>query len=182
MRSLSILCQQLIAATMVHWPEGNPDSHFNYRAFVEQPDLHLLRAAKEFGFEMIGCGNFTAVFTHEGSPGLVFKLNAGTYDHMAEYHEWLMQQSHPHLPAVYHVERYGEGCVAVSEQLSPDCDYPDELGWHAERDRVMDTLYELVRGAGFDLDDTHAGNILFRNGCMVINDPYTARDSKTTKY
>lgn len=162
------LSRLLAEVTYRAWP-GEDDYHFADRAFEEDTD-EVDFYAEEVGFEPIGCGNFTAVYSHPDAPGMVFKLNAGTRDNMEGYHWWLMDQDHPSLPRVYHVEPYCGGCVAVSEELEPDGDFFGHGDAYSE-------VCALIENAGFPVDDDHSGNIMRRGGTPVLNDPSSNRDA-----
>ena len=160
------LARLLAEVTYYAWP-GESDGHFADRAFEEDSD-EVDSCAMWNGFEPVGCGNFTAVYSHPDAPGMVFKLNAGTRDRMEEYHRWLMDQDHPNLPRVYHVEGYRGGCVAVAEELEPDGSFWDY-------DEEYRDVCTLVESAGFTVDDDHSGNIMCRGCTPVLNDPSSNR-------
>lgn len=95
---------------------------------------------------------------------------------------WLMQQSHPNLPRVYHVETLGEGTCAVAERLSeaPGRCFEDEEEDDrraAARHSVLNRVYGLITDAGFSCDDTHSGNYMMRGDVWVVNDPHSNSDS-----
>lgn len=160
------LSRLLAEVTYREWP-GESEDHFHHRAFVDSTE-YVDPYAEEVGFYLVGCGNFTAVYAHPDAPGVVFKLNAGTRDNMEEYHWWLMDQDHPNLPRVYHVEHYFGGCVAVSEELDEGGDF------FGHGDAYCDVI-ELIEDAGFPVDDTHCGNIMRRGDTPVLNDPSSNR-------
>lgn len=173
MDSRTALARLLAELTHSAWPVAS-ESHFSDRAFVENlDDVALL--AQSAGFYPKGCGNFTAVFGHLDAPDVVFKLNAGTRDKMEEYHRWLMTQTHPNLPRVYHVEHYLGGCVAVSEKLRP---HGTQLAINVPE------LETLLNSGGFEIDDIHAGNIMFRisDGNSVLNDPSSNRKAYNPEF
>lgn len=162
------LARDLASATEQHWP--GPHTHrLNNYAFQECPTAEFLIAADRAGFLYVGCGNFTAVFSHPSTPELVYKLNAGSDDDMEMYHRWLMTQTHKNLPRVYHVESYGRGCVAISEELRPTDGYIS--GYSEEMVEIMGELRPMIEGAGFACNDLHGGNIMMRGSTLVLNDP-----------
>lgn len=156
------LARCLARTTVGAWPSKDED-HFLDRAFECDTDKVDFYAEMQ-GFELVGCGNFTAVYSHPDAPGRVFKLNAGSRDRMEEYHRWLMDQDHPNLPRVYHVEAYNGGCVAVSEYLELD-------GCFSDDEDSFQEVSELIEAAGFPVDDVHEGNVLQRGCVPVLNDP-----------
>lgn len=160
------LAKALAEATFNRWPDEHP-CHFQHKAFQEDTS-EVEVGANALGFCYVGCGNFTAVFSHPQAPGLVFKLNAGTRDKMEEYHRWLMEQDHPNLPRVLHVEHYRGGCVAVSERLSP---------YGPINELPLVDLSNLLSAAGFEIDDAHSGNVMRResDGLSILNDPSSNR-------
>ena len=160
------LSQLLATVTHPTWP-GNTDHHFTDRAFCEDTYDTDARAATA-GFVFVGCGNFTAVYSHPEAEGRVFKLNAGTRDRMEEFHRWLMEQDHPNLPRVYHVESYQGGCVAVCEELAP---------YGRESELPFEELTHILNVGGFEVDDVHGANVMHRNGVPVLNDPSSNRSS-----
>lgn len=165
---LGYLARTLAHVTFPRWP-GRANDHFRDRCFLECVDWDLQSRAQEEGFHLLGVGNFTAVFGHHDAPGVVFKLNAGTRDNMEAYHRWLMTQRHPNLPRVYSVFSYGDGCVAVSEELMP-------AEWGADSELPLAALRSILGRAGFDIDDAHPGNIMRRaDGTVVLNDPSSNR-------
>lgn len=189
------LATLLLLATREFWPEADdPDDyedaddwHFGYRAFRDDPSDELLMAAASYDFQLVGCGNFTAVFSHPEAPGLVFKLNAGTLDRMKEYHLWLIEQDHPNLPRIYHVETFDGGCCAVGERLDPGAevfglDRDEHRAVEAEQKEVLEVVRPLIEGAGFVCDDTHNGNYLRRDGEWVVNDPFSNREAACELY
>lgn len=195
MNKYAELATLLMLATHEFWPEAlDPDDcddesewHFGHRAFVESPSDELLMAAASHDFQLVGCGNFTAVFSHPEAPGLVFKLNAGTLDRMEEYHLWLVEQDHPHLPRIYHVESFDSGCCAVGERLDPsvaifDLVYEERQAVYEEQKEVLEVVRPLIEGAGFVCDDTHNGNYLKRDGGWVVNDPFSNREAACGLY
>ena len=178
--TLVSLARTLLEATADWWPEGDEDDHFNYKAFVESLDYYLLRAARDAGFQLVGCGNFTAVFSHPEARDVVFKLNAGTLDRMEEYHRWLMQQDAAVLPRVYHVESLDGGCVAVAERLDPAPGYDFDPVQDARnvkcRWQALNEARPLIEAGGFCCDDTHPGNYMLRGDVWVVNDPHSNRN------
>lgn len=158
------LAHLLAQITYPSWPPST-DYHFSDRAFQEDT-YDVSELAKGHNFVFVGCGNFTAVFTHSSTPELVFKLNAGTRDRMEAFHRWLMDQSHPNLPRVYHVESFQGGCVAVCEMLG-EGDAVSEL--------PLEELRHILNAGGFYVDDVHRYNVMLRGVVPVLNDPSSNR-------
>lgn len=162
------LSKLLAEVTEPWWPKPD-ERHLRDRAF--QCDAATVSAfAEEQGFTLVGCGNYTAVFSHPDAPDVVFKLNAGTRDRMEDYHRWLMHQTHTNLTRVHHVQSHGLGCVAVAEMLEPFGD----LG-----SIPYSEVKDLLIAAGFPPDDLHAGNVMLRLSDMqsIVNDPSSMPDA-----
>lgn len=158
------LARLLAQITHPAWPPSSGD-HFSDRAFNENT-CEVSELSDKHNFITVGCGNFTAVFTHSSTPDHVYKLNAGTRDKMEEFHRWLMEQDHPNLPCVYHVESFKGGCVAVCEMLES---YGDM------RELPFEELTHILNVGGFEVDDVHGGNVMHRAGVPVLNDPSSNR-------
>lgn len=163
-------------------------------------------AMTEAGFEFLGAGYFSAVFSHHLVPERAFKVGFKKEDSGAAYAAFCRANQHrPGIPKVHAVERH-QACYTVVLDLLTEFGSAEvskevwgqytmvrdiiECGngakWQSHRTKDGNTLcdtahaiYEFFDGiASFDL---HSGNVMLdKRGELVITDPVSYSHGELT--
>ena len=147
----------------------------------------LVKSALEAGWELLGSGHFSAVFTHAQHSDLAFKVGFKKEDAGAQYAAWCRANAGKGLriPEILMMGRFKEAYVVVMPKYTPmrsPHKYSDEFGQAAailnygsghgvgELQDTARAIREFFNGmAAFDL---HAANAMVdAEGHIIITDP-----------
>lgn len=132
------------------------------------------------GFRHVASGHYSDVYRHPKAPGVVFKLNIGNFDSCHDLMLRLVSSTHENLPRVYGVVggtlpyvlgdiRPRPVAVGVMEELLPS----DGSDWESDLEEVKGEVEALLDSWGFEMDDVHSGNVMYRGYTVVVTDPST---------
>lgn len=148
--------------------------------------------------KFLGCGHFSAVYSHSDFPHYVVKLSLRPGDVAPCYLAWARANPGRHVPAVHYLRKNEHGTIAILDKLYP-VDYAShwmrvyEKYSRRKRNELPDIAvpgYEQLHEAFINITtffdglcniDTHEGNIMLDiNGDLVITDPLSSASSKDT--
>lgn len=161
----------------------------------------LSELTKDAGFNRLGNGHFSAVYSHPLLPNKVIKVGFKKEDSGAAYTAFCrMHQGRPGIPNIYDVQRHA-GCYTVVLDALQESDtwgntthdhyaemardvieynyneYNELTGWDAEFVETCKMIRKFFEGiASFDM---HSGNIMFTRGDVpYITDPVSFSQKK----
>lgn len=161
--------------------------------YERTPDYHpywrpLVKSAGDAGWELLGSGHFSAVFTHTQHAGLAFKVGFKREDAGAQYAAWCRANAGKGLriPEILMMGRFKEAYIVVMPKYTPmswEQKHSDEFeettgilnqgGDRGGAGPLQDTaraIHQFFNGmAAFDL---HAANAMVDSeGHIIITDP-----------
>lgn len=154
---------------------------------------------ESLGFDVLGNGCFSTVFTHKSFPGYVVKLVRGCRDEAnITYLAWARANPSPHVPNVHHLKRYKTCQVAVLDLMTSIVDEDGE-GCGPKYDEFMDSGAEWPKAhhkhplakVAYSIKeffndiarwDLHSGNVMVdKSGQLVITDPITRSEDDRSR-
>lgn len=156
------ICNQLVELVDEHSENGKLTN--SNRAFECQGFMAGLRwAAAQKGFELLGSGYFSGVFSHWDLHDKVIKVGLKKEDSGAAYAAWCRANQHLEgVPKIHHISRHASCYIVVLDRLEPfashvNTDYCGEYEGEPqnEEQQALIDAYESARRGIYGADNTH---------------------------